>query len=113
MDNLRKKLIQCAKDAEGPVLAVYPFYYGFMESLDETELQAKTDKYISGVVGFYPAIYMIDQVAPEEMSSCKGELLGRPKPIPLCFLFSELEEVRQYRCKAFEGGLVLDQEKTK
>jgi len=142
-ENLRKKLHQCATDAEVPILAVYPFYYGFMASLDEKELQEKTDGYIDGSVGFYPAIYMMNQIAPEEMSSCKGELLGRPKPIPfsscaeacdqitqpvrcagfqyfqfmdgdtqypLCYLFSEMEEVRTYRCKELRGGLVLDQE---
>jgi len=35
------------------------------------------------------------------------------RQIPVCFLFKELEEVRTYRCQAFEGGLVLDQENTK
>jgi len=146
MDSVRKKLNLCAQIAEGPILAVYPYYFGFMDSLDEKDLQKRSDKYVDGLVGFYPAIYMKNSEAPEEMSSCKGELLGRPKPIPfsacaeacdqihtpfrcagfqyfqfmdgdkqipLCFLFKEMEEVRQYRCPAFEGGLVLDQQKTK
>merc|ERR1719161_2028845 len=33
------------------------------------------------------------------------------RQIPLCFLFQKLEEVRTYRCKELEGGLVLDQQK--
>jgi hypothetical protein len=146
MDNLRKKLNQCAKEAEGPILAVYPFFHDFMASLDETELQAKADKYQDSLIGFYPAIYMMKPDFPNEMSTCKGDLLGLPKPlpfsscaevcdqthptptqpflcagfqyfqfmdgdkqIPLCFLFKKMEEVRTYRCKAFEGGLVLNQ----
>merc|ERR1719272_1405501 len=39
MDNLRKKLHKCAQDSEAPILAVYPFYFGFMSSLGETDLQ--------------------------------------------------------------------------
>jgi len=112
MDNLRKKLIQCAKDAEGPVLAVYPFYYGFMESLDEADLQAKTDKYISGVVGFYPAIYMLDEVAPEEMSSCEGQLLGRPKPLPFSSCAEACDQITSpSRCAGFQYFQFMDGDK--
>jgi len=112
MDNLRKKLHQCAKDAEYPILAVYPTYFGFMASLDEKELQARTDKYISGVVGFYPAIYMMNAVAPKEMSTCKGTLLGRPKPIP----FSSCAEVCDQttsptRCAGFQYFQFMDGDK--
>jgi hypothetical protein len=109
MDNLRKKLHKCAEDAEGPILAVYPFYFGFMASLDETELQAKTDKYIDGIVGFYPAIYMMDQFAPQEMSSCKGEMLGLPKPLPFSSCAESCDQItRPARCAGFQYFQFMD-----
>jgi hypothetical protein len=112
MDNLRKKLNQCAKEAEGPILAVYPYYYSFMKSLDEADLQTRTDKYVSGVVGFYPAIYMQDPTFPEEMSSCKGELLGRPKPIPFSSCAEACDQtVHPTRCAGFQYFQFMDGDK--
>jgi len=109
MDALRKKLHRCANEAEYPILAVYPFYYEFMASLDEEELQAKTDKYIDGLVGFYPAIYMKDNFFPEEMSSCKGKLLGRPKPIPLSSCAESCDQITQpTRCAGFQFFQFMD-----
>jgi len=109
MDNLRKKLNQCAKEAEPPILAVYPFYYGFMASLDEKELQDKTDKYIDGIVGFYPAIYMMNAVASQEMSSCKGTLLGRPKPIPFSSCAEACDQTTNpTRCAGFQYFQFMD-----
>jgi hypothetical protein len=112
MDNLRKKLHTCAANSEEPILAVYPFYYGFMASLDEKELQDRTDKYISGIVGFYPAIYMMNNVAPEEMSSCKGTLLGRPKPIPFSSCAEACDQItKPTRCAGFQYFQFMDGDK--
>jgi hypothetical protein len=109
MENLRKKLHKCAEDAEIPILAVYPFFYGFMASLDEKELQERTDEYIDGSVGFYPAIYMMNQVAPEELSSCKGKLLGRPKPIPFSSCAEACDQITQpVRCAGFQYFQFMD-----
>jgi len=109
MDNLRKKLRQCSVDAEVPILAVYPFYYGFMASLDEKELQERTDKYVSGVVGFYPATYMMNPLAPIEMSSCKGILLGRPKPIPFSSCAEACDQLTSpVRCAGFQYFQFMD-----
>lgn len=140
-DYLRKKLEKCAKAAEDPILAVYPFYFQFMASLDEFDLQARNDKFADGLVGFYPITYYMDSTSRPEMSTCKGEMLGRPmvltlsgcaeacdqitqplrcaafqyfqimdgeKQRPVCFLYSEVMEVRTYKCDKFLSDMLSD-----
>merc|ERR1719191_2423206 len=80
-----------------------------MASLDETELQAKTDKHIDGLVGFYPAMYMMNPVWPIEMSSCKGKLMGRPKPIPFSSCAEACDQItRPVRCAGFQYFQFMD-----
>merc|ERR1719235_2698552 len=57
MNGLKTKLHKCAKEAEDPILATYPFYFEFMAALDEKALQDATDKYANALVDYYPAIY--------------------------------------------------------
>jgi hypothetical protein len=74
-----------------------------MAALDEKDLQEKTDKYINGIVGFKPAIYMMDNFADEEMSSCKGKLLGGPKPLPFSSCAESCEQtLHPTRCAGFQ-----------
>lgn len=110
MENLRLKLHDCAQDSESnEVQPVYPFYYEFMASLDEQDLQKKMDKYVPSIIGYYPAIYMMNPLALQETSSCKGKLLGRPKPLP----FSQCAEVcdmtvHPTRCAGFQYFQFMD-----
>eukprot|EP00746_Dinoflagellata_sp_MGD_P006754 gnl/MRDRNA2_/MRDRNA2_113293_c0_seq1.p1 gnl/MRDRNA2_/MRDRNA2_113293_c0~~gnl/MRDRNA2_/MRDRNA2_113293_c0_seq1.p1 ORF type:complete len:722 (+),score=139.58 gnl/MRDRNA2_/MRDRNA2_113293_c0_seq1:119-2284(+) len=110
MENLRLKLHECAKDSEmNEVVPVYPFYFEFMASLDEKELQKRTDKYITSIIGYYPAIYMMNPLALKETSSCKGELMQPPKPIPFSSCAEACDQtVHPVRCAGFQYFQFMD-----
>lgn len=110
MENLRLKLHQCASDSENnEVLPVYPMYFEFMASLDEKELQERTDKYVSSIIGYYPAIYMMNPLARKETSTCKGKLLGPPKPIPFSTCAEVCDQmVHPTRCAGFQYFQFMD-----
>lgn len=95
MEYGKRKLKKCAKESEGPILEVYPFYHNIMASLDAKELQKSLDRYGDEIVGFAPVLYKIQPVENPEftwMSSCAGEGLGRPMPLTLpgCAMACEL-----------------------
>jgi hypothetical protein len=110
MENLRLKLHDCAQSSEeNELFPAYPFYYGFMASLDEVDLQKRTDKYLDSIVGYYPAIYQINKGAPEEMSTCKGELIGSPKPMPFSSCAEACEQtVHPLHCSGFQYFQFMD-----
>jgi len=110
MENLRIKLHQCAAESEKfELIPVYPFYFGFMASLDEKDLQKRTDKYINSIIGYYPAIYMMNPLALKETSSCTGKLMGKPKPIPFSSCAEACDQtVHPIRCAGFQYFQFMD-----
>lgn len=109
MNGLAQKLHACAKSAEAPILATFPFYFEFMASLDEIDWQKRADKVANALVDFYPAPYYKDTDAPEEMSSCGGEVAGRPMPIPLGLCAEACDRMTYpVRCAAFQYFQMLD-----
>jgi len=115
MERLRLQLNKCAKKAEThEVMSVYPFYLDYMASLDEKEWQHKQDKYTDGIAMYYPAIYVANQGATPEMSSCEGELVGRPMPLPLASCAEACnQQLHPERCVAFQYFQIMDGDEQK
>merc|ERR1719482_467237 len=52
---------------------------------------------------------MMNQIAPREMSSCKGTLLGRPKPIPFSSCAEACDQTtKPVRCAGFQYFQFMD-----
>merc|ERR1719335_1432740 len=104
MDNLKVKLHWCAKRSEGPILDAYPFYFEFMNALDETFWQKEVDKFADSLVMYYPALYSMNPMAEPEMSTCTGRPVGKPMVVPLsgCAEACNRMITPPYRCTAFQ-----------
>jgi len=108
MDHLKVRLNTCAKESEGPILEVYPFYHDIMVSLDEKELQGRVDKAGDEIIGFVPVLYKINPVADGGMSSCEGEPLGRPMPLKLPGCAMACDVMKEPRCAGFQYFQMMD-----
>lgn len=116
MDQLRKKLHKCAKESEGPILEVYPFFPEIMKALDEKELQVSLDKYGDEISGFVPILYKIrpdDNPEFTVMSSCTGSGMGRPMPLKLPGCAMACELMHDPRCVGFQYFQMMDGDEQK
>eukprot|EP00746_Dinoflagellata_sp_MGD_P002581 gnl/MRDRNA2_/MRDRNA2_105055_c0_seq1.p1 gnl/MRDRNA2_/MRDRNA2_105055_c0~~gnl/MRDRNA2_/MRDRNA2_105055_c0_seq1.p1 ORF type:complete len:715 (+),score=144.01 gnl/MRDRNA2_/MRDRNA2_105055_c0_seq1:168-2312(+) len=116
MDGLQRKLKGCAKESEGPILEVYPFYHDIMAALDAKQLQTSLDRYGDEVVGFVPVLYKIkpdDRPEFNVMSSCAGEPLGRPMPLKLPGCAMACDLLTNPRCVGFQYFQMMDGDEQK
>merc|ERR1719420_1782117 len=63
------------------------------------------------MIGFYPINHHMNPRSPPEMTSCSGELLGRPMPLTLSGCAAACDQQTKPRCIAFQYNQIMDGEK--
>lgn len=78
MKELSLFLDMCTMKLEEFLVQVYPLFHEFTELEGEEDLKKAHDEYATAFEQYYPLLYVIDKESAPKMSTCEGDVIGKP-----------------------------------
>jgi hypothetical protein len=83
MKELSLTLDMCAQKLEGVLVQVYPLFHEFTELEGPDDLKKAHEDYAAAFEQYYPLLYVIDKSTAPKMSTCEGDVIGKPAVLTL------------------------------
>jgi hypothetical protein len=78
MKDLSLTLDMCTAKLEEILVQVYPLFHEFTELEGPDDLKKAHEDYAAAFEQYYPLLYVIDKASAPKMSSCEGDVIGKP-----------------------------------
>eukprot|EP00746_Dinoflagellata_sp_MGD_P065720 gnl/MRDRNA2_/MRDRNA2_27350_c0_seq1.p1 gnl/MRDRNA2_/MRDRNA2_27350_c0~~gnl/MRDRNA2_/MRDRNA2_27350_c0_seq1.p1 ORF type:complete len:985 (-),score=237.08 gnl/MRDRNA2_/MRDRNA2_27350_c0_seq1:114-3068(-) len=78
MKELSMSLDLCTQKLESVLVQVYPLFHEFTELEGPDDLKKAHEEYAAAFEQYYPLLYVIDKSTAPKMSTCEGDVIGKP-----------------------------------